>query len=80
MHAGTNDISNDTNKLKNVKKIVKLIKEICQDAKLSLSSVICCTNVKNISDTVNTTNSHLELYWKQDNLGFIDNGNIKKSD
>ena len=65
IHAGTNDISNNTNYLKNVKKIVKLVKETCKDTKLSFSSVICRTDVKDITDTINTTNSHLENYCKQ---------------
>ena len=87
IHAGTNDISNDTNYLKNVKKIVKLVKEICKDTKLSFSSVIFHTDIKDINTTipqinttVNTTNSHLDSYCKQQNFGFIDNGNIRKSD
>ena len=79
IHAGTNDISNNTNYLKNVKKIVKLVKETCKDTELSFSSVICRTDVKDITDTINTTNSHLENYCKQQNVGFINNGNIKKS-
>ena len=80
IHAGTNDIYNNTNYLKNVKKIVKLVKENCKDTKLSFSSVICRTDVKDIADTINTTNSHLQNFCKQQNVGFIDNGNIKKSD
>ena len=80
IHAGTNDISNSTNYLKNVKKIVKLVKETCKDTKLSFSSVICRTDIRDITDTINTTNSHLENYCKQQNIGFINNGNIKKSD
>ena len=80
IHAGTNDISNNTNYLKNVKKIVKLVKETCKDTKLSFSSVICRSDVKDIADTINTTNSHLQNYCKQQNVGFIDSGNIKKSD
>ena len=80
MHAGTNGISSNTNYLKNAKKIVKLVKETCKDTKLSYSSVICRTNVKDITDTINTTNSHLESYCKQKKVGFINNGNIKKSD
>ena len=80
IHAGTNDISNNTNYLKNVKKIVKLVKENCKDTKLSFSSVICRTDIKDIADTINTTNSHLENYCKLQNVEFIDNGNIKKSD
>ena len=54
--------------------------ETCKDSKLSFSSVICRTDVKDITDTINTTNSHLENYCKQQNVGFINNGNIKKSD
>ena len=54
--------------------------ETCKDTKLSFSSVICRTDVKDITDTINTTNSHLENYCKQQNVGFINNGNIKKSD
>ena len=80
IHAGTNDISNSTNYLKNIKKIVKLVKENCKDTKLSFSSVICRTNVKDIADPINTTNSHLQNYCKQQNVSFIDNGNIKKFD
>ena len=59
IHAGTNDISSSTNYLKNVKKIVKLVKEACKDTS-DFSSVICRTNIKDITDTINTTNSHLE--------------------
>ena len=80
IHTGTNDISSNTNYLKNVKKIVKLVKETCKDTKLSFSSVICRTDVKDITDTINATNSHLENYCKQQNVGFINNGNTKKSD
>ena len=82
IHASTNDISNDTSYSKNVKKIAKLMKETCKDTKRSFYSVICRThtNIEGISDTINTTNSHLENYCKQQNVGFIDNGNIKKLD
>ena len=80
MHAGTNDISNDIVYWNKVRKIAKLVKETCTDTKLSFSSVICCSNIKDISDTINTTDTHLENYSKQQNLGFIDKGNIKKLD
>ena len=42
--------------------------------------MICHTNIKDITDTIDTINSHLENYCKQQNVGFIDNGNVKKSD
>ena len=60
IHAGTNDISNNISYLKNVKKIVELVNKTCKDTKLSFSSVICCTDIKDITDTINTTNSHAE--------------------
>ena len=72
---GTNDTSNDTNYLENAKKIVK-----CKDTKLSFSSVICRNDIKHIIFTIIITNYHVENYCKQQNLGFIDNGNIKKPD
>ena len=78
IHAGTNNISNNTNYLKNVKKIVKLMKETCKE--FGFRSVICRTDIKDITGTINTTHFHLENYFKQQNVGFIDNGNIKKSD
>ena len=75
-----NDICYDTNYLKNVKKILKLVKETCKNTKLGFSSVLCRTDIKDISSTVNTRNSQLENYYKKQNLVFIDNRNIKKSD
>ena len=61
IHAGTNDISNNTNYLKNVKKIVKLVKETCKDTKPSFSSEICRTDVKDITDTINRNSKGLHL-------------------
>ena len=54
IHAGTNDISNSTNYLKN---IVTLLKVTCKDTKGSSSSVICRTDTNDSSDPINTTNS-----------------------
>ena len=62
-----------------VRSHVKLVKENCKDTKLSFFSVICRTDIKDATDTINTTNSHLENYCKQQIVRFIDNGNIKKS-
>ena len=40
----------------------------------------CRTNVKDITDIINTTNSHQENYCNQQKAGFINSANIKKSD
>ena len=80
LHAGTNDISNDINYLKNVKKIVKMVRETSKNTKLCFSSIICRKDVKKIDEKIETMNAHLRNYCKQHDLGFIDNDNIKKSD
>ena len=80
IHAGTNDLTNDQNYLKNVKKIVKLVRESCKDTKLCFSSLICRTDVPDIDEKVIKTNTNLENYCNQQNIGFISNNNIKKSD
>ena len=68
IHVGTKDISNNTSYLKNVKKIVKLVKETSKE--LCFSSVICRTDIKDITGTINTTNFHLENYFKQQKVGW----------
>ena len=78
--AGTNDLTNDHNYLNNVKKIVKMVRETCKNTKLCFSSLICRNDLKDIDEKVKKTNTHLENYCKQQNLDFIDNSNIKKSD
>ena len=80
IHARTNNLTNDHNYLNNVKKIIKMVRETCKNSKLCFSSLICQNDLKDIDEKVKKTNTHLENYCKQQNLGFIDNSNIKKSD
>ena len=61
-------------------KIVKLVRETCKDTKLCFSSLICRTDVPDIDENVIKTNTNLENYCNQQNIGFISNNNIKKSD
>ena len=63
-----------------MKEIVKMVRETCKNINLCFSSLICRTNPKDIDEKVIKTNTHLENYCKQQNLDFIDNSNIKKSD
>ena len=57
-----------------------MVRETCKNTKLSFSSLIGRNNLKDIDEKVKKTNPHLENYCKQQNLGFIDNSNLKKSD
>ena len=45
-----------------------------------LSSVELSADIEDIDEKINETNSHLENYCKQHNLGFISNSSINKSD
>ena len=47
IHAGANDLKNDHNYLKNVKKIVKMARET--NTKLCFSSLICQADLKDIN-------------------------------
>ena len=78
IHAGTNDITNNVNCLSNVKKIA--VRDTSNNTKLFFSSIICRIDIRDIDGNIIETNSHLENYWKQQNLGFINNKNINKSD
>ena len=52
IHAGTNDLTNDHNYLKNVKKIVKMVRETCKNTKLCFSPMIWRTDRKDIDKKV----------------------------
>ena len=80
IHAGIKDLTNDHNYLNNVKKIVEIVRETCKNTELSFSSLICRNDLKDIDEKVKKTNAHLENYCKQQNLVFIDNSNLNKSD
>ena len=62
-----------------MKKIIKMVRDTWQNTTLSLSSLICQTNLKDIDEKVIETNTYLENYCKQQNLDFND-GHINKSD
>ena len=57
-----------------------MVRDTCKNTKLCFSSWICRNDLKDIGKKVKKTNTHLENYCKQQNLGFIDNSNLKKSD
>ena len=79
VHAGTNDISKGINYLKNVKRIVKLVRESANDITLCFSSIICRTDIEEANEKIDETNEHLKNYCKQQNIGFIDNKNLVTS-
>ena len=57
-----------------------MVRETCKNTKLCFTSLICQNDLKDITEKVKKTNTHLENYCKRKYLGFIDNSNLKKSD
>ena len=69
VHAGTNDITKGKNLLNNVKKL-------SSNTKVAFSSIVTRKDKKDISKTVQDTNSRLKNYCSQKNTDFIQNSNI----
>ena len=80
IHTGTSNLTNDHNYLNNVKEIVNMVKETCEDTKFCFSSLIFRIDLKDIIKKVIKTNRRLENCYKQLKLDLSDNGNIQKSD
>ena len=76
VHAGTNDITKGENLLNNVKKIFKQVKKLSPNTKVAFSSIVTRKDKKDISKTVQDTNSRLKNYCSQKNIDFIQNSNI----
>ena len=76
LHAGTNDLMNNVNLLKTVKKMVKKVKNSSPNTKIVFSSVILHKDKKDISKKVGETKQRLKNYCKQKNIDFVDNSNI----
>ena len=66
--------------MSNTNKIVKMVRETCKNTNLCFSSLICRTDLKDVDEKVIKTNICPGNHYKQQNLNFIDNSNIKKSD
>ena len=80
IHTGTNDMTNDVNTLKYVRKLVKVIREIDVDKeiKIGFSSVICRTD-KNLEQERMEINTKLKKYCEGKGFIFVENNNINES-
>ena len=76
VYAGTNDIAKGENLLNNVKKILKQVKKLSPNTKVAFSSIVTRKDKKDISKTVQDTNSRLKNYCRQKNIDSIQNSNI----
>ena len=73
VHAGSNDLTNNINTLRSVKKYAKR-----QNTKIVFSSIIFRKDKRDIEKQRNDVNIRLKNFCKQKNLYFIDNSNLKE--
>ena len=62
--------------MNNVKKILKQVKKLSLNTKVAFSSIVTRTDKKDISKTVQDTDSQLKNYCSQKNIDFIQDSNI----
>ena len=75
VYAGTNYITKGKNLLNNVKKILKQVKKLSPNTKAAFSNIVTRKDKKDISKTVQDTNSRLKNYCSQKNIDFLQNSN-----
>ena len=77
-HAGTNDLTNNINILRSVKKIYEKTKKISPNTKIGFSSIIFRKDRQDIEKQRSDVNTRLKNFCKQKNISFIDNSNLKE--
>ena len=80
IHTGTNDLTNGVNTMKEVRQLVKCVKELDkeEEVKIGFSSVINRSD-RNLEKEIVDLNLKLKRYCEGNQFLFIDNDNIDKS-
>ena len=78
IHTGTNDLTNVVNTIKEIRKIVKCVRDLDIDKKVN-SSVISRFD-RNLGQEITNLNLELKRYCEGNNFLFADNVNIEESD
>ena len=77
VYAGTNDITTGKNLLNNVKKILNQVKKLFPNTKVAFSSIVTRKDKKNISKTVQDTDSPLKTIAAR-KIDSIQNSNMEE--
>ena len=79
IHAGTNDLTNGTNTMKQVCKIAKTIQEMEDSGKISIGfSGIIQRADRNFKDQIKETNDKLKRYCEDNGFAYVDNDYINQ--
>ena len=79
IHAGNNDLTNDTNTMKQVRKITKIIQEMEDSGKIGIDfSGIIQREDRNSKDQIKETKDKLKRYCEGNGFVYVDNDNINE--
>ena len=80
VHIGSNDLTDNVNTMKKIKKVVAAIREIDKEEKISISfSSIIERNDIDLEKDFNLINEKIKSYCSGKGFSFIDNSNIDRS-
>ena len=73
-----NDFPNKINTFKQVKKLIKVLKENNENTEIFVSGVIHRYDDEEYNDKIDALNEKLEKYCKNNNIYFVNNANINR--
>ena len=78
IHTRTNDLTNDVTTMKEIRKIVKCVRDLDKDKKVNIgfSSVISKSD-RNLDQEIRDLNLKLKRYREGNNFLFVDNVNVQ---
>ena len=78
IHTGTNDLTNGVNTMKEIRKIVKCVRDLDKDKKVYIGFLsVIIRSYRNLGQEIRDLNLKLKRYCEGNNL-FVDNVNIEE--
>ena len=79
IHCGTNDIENEINTVKKIKKLVQEIEHENEYDKQNPPKIVISSYDKDFNDDIANVNEKIQRFCNCKGLSFIDNNNIDRS-
>ena len=80
IHTGTNDLTNGVNTMKEIRKIVKCVRDLDKDKKFYIGFLsVIIRSYRNLGQEIRDLNLKLKRYCEGNNFLFVDNVNIEES-
>ena len=80
IHTGTNDLTNGVNTMKEIRKIVKCVRDLDKDKKVYIGFLsVIIRSYRNLGQEIRDLNLKLKRYCEGNNFLFVDNINIEES-